>query len=150
MKQNAKQLALEALENGYLISLGICDADGPWVADVIYVHDDEMNIYWMSKPQRRHSIAIDGEYSHVAGSVTVSVRADQSDEGLQISGVAEKVESPSADLLKQWFKKRGKTFPLTEILHGIVLIDHDWYKLTPDRIELIHKEAFGRDRKTIK
>ena len=31
---------------------------GIWVADVIFIHDDDLNVYWMSHPECRHSKAI--------------------------------------------------------------------------------------------
>ena len=46
-KEETKELILEVLEKGYLMSLGTQDGGGVWVADVIYVYDEEMNIYGM-------------------------------------------------------------------------------------------------------
>ena len=43
-----KQLIQEVLEKGYLMSLATLDDGGVWVADVIYIHDDDLNIFWMS------------------------------------------------------------------------------------------------------
>ena len=36
-----KELIKEVLEKGYLMSLATSDGGGVWVADVIYVYDDE-------------------------------------------------------------------------------------------------------------
>lgn len=128
------------------MSLGIVDEDGPWVADVIYIYDEAFNIYWMSQPTRRHSQAIDGGKQDVAATITVTQGPDQSDEGLQISGKAQRVSSPSTDLLKMWMKKKKR--PWTSAL-GAVMTNHVWYKIVPDRIELIHEVAFGRDRQKV-
>ena len=43
-----KKLVREVLEKGYLMSLGICDSGGVWVSDVIYVHNDNFEIFWIS------------------------------------------------------------------------------------------------------
>ncbi len=129
------------------MSLCIVDEQGPWVADVIYIADEDFNLYWMSTTKRRHSEAIDGGHDQVAATITVTQSADQPDEGLQISGVAKRLEKPSANLLKQWMKKMGKLYVPGM---GLLLDDHAWYQLTPDRIELIYQEKFGYDRQTVR
>ena len=58
MEHDIKKLIKEVLEKGYLMSLGTVDEGGVWVCDVIYIFDDDLNIYWMSKDFRRHSKAI--------------------------------------------------------------------------------------------
>ena len=147
MKPNFIEVTKQTLERGYLMSLGVVDADGPWVADVIYVFDEDLNIYWMSRTTRRHSVAIETFESHVAGTITVSQDPSDTDEGLQLSGVAERVENPSKELLVQWMKKKKKLTLLAPLVR-LVLDDHVWYKLTPDRIELISRKHF-RDRQRV-
>ena len=146
MTDELTRLTQSVLERGYLASLGIVDEQGPWVADVIYIADEDFNLYWMSTTQRRHSRAIDDGHDRVAVAITVTQSADQPDEGLQISGVAKRVEHPSLELLKQWMRKKRK--PLTSAI-GAVLTDHVWYQITPDRIELIYQEKFGYDRQKV-
>ena len=55
---NIKSLITEVLEKGYLMSLATVDDGGVWVADVIFIYDDALNIYWMSDSDVRHSKAI--------------------------------------------------------------------------------------------
>jgi len=140
------ELALKTLEKGYLMSLATTDQEGVWVADVIYIHDDDLNLYWMSRTGRRHSRAIDGGYPEVAATITVSNKPTDTDQGLQISGTAARLENPPLDLLKDWMKKKKK--PVTSAI-GSVLTDHVWYTLTPERIELINRDHF-RDRQTVR
>ncbi len=147
MTDELKHLTQTVLARGYLMSLGIVDEQGPWVADVIYIFDEDFNLYWMSTPKRRHSKAIDGGHDHVAAAIAVTQGPDQPDEGLQISGVAKRVEHPSLDLLKQWMNKKAES-PMTAA--GAVLSGHVWYQLTPDRIELIYQEKFDYNRKKVR
>ena len=51
-------LIKEILEKCYLMSLATLDDGGVWVSDVIFVHDEDLNIYWISDPDVRHSKAI--------------------------------------------------------------------------------------------
>ncbi|MBX4200639.1 hypothetical protein KW786_00765 [Candidatus Parcubacteria bacterium] len=45
MDHDIKKLILEVLEKGYLMSLGTQDSAGVWVCDVIYIFDEDLNIY---------------------------------------------------------------------------------------------------------
>src|SRR3989344_1765732 len=97
MENNVKKLIKEVLEKGYLMSLGTHDEGGVWVCDVIYIFDDEFNMYWMSKDSRRHSRAILIN-SSVAGTITVSGQGENN-LGIQFEGVAEKIEGSRFDLV---------------------------------------------------
>ncbi|NQV90216.1 hypothetical protein HQ487_02305 [Candidatus Uhrbacteria bacterium] len=146
MNEELTQITRQVLGRGYVMSLGIVDENGPWVADVIYVFDEELNVYWMSKTVRRHSLAIDGQYSRVAVTITVTHSAHQLDEGVQMAGMAMQVENPSEELIKQWMEKKQKMY-VSEM--GVVLPDHVWYKFIPDKIKLIHEEKFGYERQDV-
>lgn len=64
------------------MSLAVQDNGGLWVSDVVYVFDDNFNIYWMSDPDVRHSKAILVNLQ-VAGTITVSNKSKESDDVLQ-------------------------------------------------------------------
>lgn len=86
MGNNIKNLVQEVLEKGYLMSLGTIDDGGVWVADVLYVFDDNFNLYWMSNPDVRHSKAI-LKNQKVAGSITVNL-PKENNLGIQFEGIA--------------------------------------------------------------
>lgn len=137
----------KVLEQGYLISLGTVDDGGVWVADVIYVHDDDFNIYWMSSPGFRHSTAILNN-NNVAGAITVSQAPGEKDFGLQVSGCARKIGKVISPNIAIRYLKKKKKFELEDI--GKVLRDgYDWYVLEPTKIELIDQENFGFDKNDI-
>jgi uncharacterized protein YhbP (UPF0306 family) len=134
-----KNLALKVLEDGYVMSLGTLDDGGVWVADVIYVHDENFNLYWLSLPNVRHSQAIE-KNKKVACTVTASWTTDK-ERALQIEGVGEKIEGTLFEFEQKLEIKRGMDVPKVA---GEVLEDgHSWYKLTPTKIELLHSEHFG-------
>ena len=147
MNTELTQLTKLVLDRGYLMSLGIVDEQGPWVADVIYIFDDDFNLYWMSQPTRRHSQAIDSGSNRVAVAIAVTQGPEQPDEGLQISGTAQRIDVRDSSLLKLWMNKKQKEY-LPEM--GTVLDEHVWYKLTPDCIELIYQEKFDYNRQKVK
>ena len=142
--QDIKQLIQEVLEKGYLMSLGTVDSGGVWVADVIYIFDDKLNVYWMSDPDVRHSQAI-LKNNKVAGTITIS-RAGEDNLGIQFEGIAEKIDGPRFDLAKKHYIKRHKPEPkeIDDVLGG-----DSWYVLKPKKVELIHEKLFGFEKKNI-
>lgn len=140
-KDAVKKLILEVLDKGYLMSLATIDAGGVWASDVIYVYDDELNIYWMSDPDVRHSQAIINN-RQVAGSITVSDRGEDN-LGIQFAGIAEKIDETRHDLATKHYKKRNKPTPkeTDDILQG-----DSWYLLRPKKIELICERLFGFEK----
>jgi nitroimidazol reductase NimA-like FMN-containing flavoprotein (pyridoxamine 5'-phosphate oxidase superfamily) len=43
----------EYLPNIVHMSLGTCVDNQPWVCEVHFVYDDDLNLYWRSQPSRR-------------------------------------------------------------------------------------------------
>lgn len=140
-----KKLAQEVLNDAHLISLGTTDAQGVWVADVIYVSDEDLNLYWISMPQARHSQAIERN-GRVACSVTASHHTNK-ERALQIEGVAGKIDGPLFEYEKKLEAKRG--LPAPQAAGEILAKGHSWYVLRPTRVELIHSELFGYERKSV-
>ena len=145
-KFNLFTLVDEVLNSSYLMSLGVSDEQGLWVADVIFVHDDEGNIYWMSTDDRRHSMAIE-KNPNVAAAVTATMKPGDPDLGLQMSGEAEKIDAVPREVVLRYFRKQNKPEPAQDF---VVLERHTWYVFHPTRIELIHEPLFGYDRQQVK
>lgn len=144
--EDIKKLIQEVLEKGYLLSLATQDEGGLWVADVIYVHDENLNIYWLSQTQTRHSQAILTN-NMVAGTVTVSNNQGEQNLGIQFEGVAEKIEGDVLEIAKKHRAKRDKPEPQTE---GEILDQGEsWYKITPTKIELIYEPFFGYQKRVL-
>ena len=143
MERDIKRLIKEVLEKGYLMSLGTVDEGGVCVSDVIYVFDDEFNLYWISDPDTRHSKAI-LRTSKVAGTITAVDRGDEL--GVQFEGTAQKIEGARYDLAKKHLAKRNNSEPkeTDDVLQG-----DSWYGLKPVRIELIHKKFFGFEKQKL-
>jgi uncharacterized protein YhbP (UPF0306 family) len=144
MGNNIRELIKEVLSEGYLMSLGTVDDGGVWVADVIYIFDDNLNIYWMSKLFRRHSKAIE-QNSHVAGTITVSGQGEDN-LGIQFEGMVNKIEGERYDLAKKHYAKRKKPEPkeTDDVLDG-----GSWYQLKPVKMELIHEKLFGFEKQKL-
>jgi hypothetical protein len=145
---NSGLLALvsKVLDDAYLMSLGTVDKSGVWVADVIYVHDENFNLFWLSLPDARHSKALRSE-PRVACTVTASWKTD-AERALQIEGTASVVDGARFDFEKRLAAKRGLPSPSSP---GEALAEgYFWYVLRPERVELLHSEPFGYARQTVK
>ena len=127
----------EILGKGMLMSLGTVDDGGVWVADVGYVHDGDLCLYWLSRKDRRHSVAL-RQNPRVGASITVSVPSED-DLGLQLEGTAEELADMPAVVDAYW-KKRAEA-PKKPVTN-----EHAWYKLTPSKIELIDELNFGHEK----
>ena len=87
---DVRELVREVLESGHLMSLATSDDRGVWVSDVIYVHDDQLSIYWLSQRNTRHSRAI-LKNNRVAATITVSPDSRAPNVGLPLTGTAEEI-----------------------------------------------------------
>jgi|SRR6185437_15560937 len=137
--------AFEVLQNTHLMSLATTDEGGVWVAYVIFIYDDDLNLYFMSDPECRHSEAI-VKNGKAAGAISVGWKSKQNNFCLQFAGEAKKIEGPRYDLARKHLAKRGKP-PPTET--DDVLEGDSWYQLTPTMMELIDEEHFGYDKQKI-
>lgn len=128
----------EVLDRGYSMHLGTSDDHGPWVCTLIYIHDDDLKIYWMSDPDVRHSKVI-AEHPTVAAAITVS-EPHTPNLGVQVVGTATVLRGRRYDLAVKHFTKRRKAPPskIMDVLQG-----DKWYCLTPTAFDLIDEANFG-------
>lgn len=142
-----KKRIREVLNKTHLMSLATHDDVGPWVADVIFIYDEDMNIYWMSDPETRHSKAI-LKNNTAAGAITYSTKSKESNLGIQFEGIAKQLQGVQFELLIKHLAKRG--YPKPELSQARKILDGDlWYQITPSKIFLIDEENFGYDRKSL-
>lgn len=140
------KIIIDILEKGYLMSLGTVDDGGPWVSDVIYVHDNNMNIYWLSKTATRHSKAIENS-DQVAATITLSNSPDEPNLGLQIEGRATKLDGEHFELAAKHCQKRHQPEPAKD--QPYLDDDRAWYQLKPTKIEIINQPLWGFKKQSV-
>ena len=140
-----KNRVFEILNKTHLMSLGTLDDGGVWVSDVIFIFDENLNIYWMSNPDTRHSTAI-SKINLVSGTITQKKKSGKQNFEIQFTGKAEKIDVLRYDLACKHFEKRGKQKPeeSDDVLDG-----DSWYILIPNKIELIDEENFGFEKQSL-
>ncbi|MBI2798584.1 pyridoxamine 5'-phosphate oxidase family protein [Candidatus Saccharibacteria bacterium] len=82
--------------------LGTCAGNKPWVCEVHFVYDNDLNLYWRSLTSRRHSREIDSN-PKVAGNIVRQHTLDDYPHGIYFEGRAEKIDVEA---------ERNKAFPL--------------------------------------
>lgn len=78
------------------MSLGTSANNIPWVCEVHFAYDDQLNLYFRSKPSRRHSQEIAAN-PHVAGNIVAQHSLNDSVVGIYFEGSAEMLNDVSAD-----------------------------------------------------
>src|ERR1700754_2964088 len=80
----------EYLPNILHMSLGTSSDNRPWVCEVHFVYDDDLNLYWRSMPSRRHSQEI-AQNPNVAGNIVEQHAKNEKPRGLYFEGIAERL-----------------------------------------------------------
>ena len=128
------------LDGVKFMQLATSSDNQPWVVTVLFVHDGDMNIYWLSELHRRHSEDIAANPKVAAA---MAVKTSLPVIGLQVHGTAKIVKSPVVvqKVLAKYVAKHGlgKDFA-ARALKGIA--KHRLYKLTPESYRLFDEVHF--------
>ncbi len=111
------------------MSLATCASNKPWVCEVHFAYDQDLNIYFRSKPSRRHSQEI-AKNPNVAGNIVTQHKLGESVRGIYIEGRAEELSNVNeGNLAFRLFQERLKLG--SEILEDAKQEDgHKFYKIT--------------------
>ena len=126
-----KTLIEQYLADAKMMQLATVANGKPWVCNVWFANDGDMNIYWFSSVTRRHSGEV-AEDNHVAGAVCLSQTPEDKPRGLQFEGTAEVLDN-EADVQKAIRHYAGRIFPEEKVREFMAHPDkpHKFYKITP-------------------
>jgi uncharacterized protein YhbP (UPF0306 family) len=134
-KDKLKQYILDYLEQNRVMTLATCMDDIPWAASVMYAYDDDLNLYFISKPETRKT-------QNLLSNPKVSATINQFQKtpgkilGIQLEGTARKLDKTKNVQELELFKKRfdwAKDF----------LDDHELFQIAPKKIYYLDDEKFG-------
>lgn len=114
----------------------------PWCVTLVFVTDDKLNIYWVSKPDTRHSTEL-RDNPKIAVTIPVKLDIEGKKVGLSVEGEAVEVEDQTdLKLGVRLFADRYKTGDkwVEEFLMG--RNPHKLYKLTPKMFVLFDQVNF--------
>ncbi len=130
MSLNIESIIREYIDKSVHMSLATSTPDGkPWVCEVHFTYDDDLNLYWRSKSSRRHSLEIEAN-ANVAGNIVKQHDLSEYPHAIYFEGKAELVNDNDyfADIC-ELFKKRG--FDVGDMIDDAKNPDgHKFYKVT--------------------
>jgi uncharacterized protein YhbP (UPF0306 family) len=137
------ELVRQYLPRGRMMQIATASGDQPWICTVYFVEDDDLNLYWLSFPTRRHSQEI-AAHSKVA--VAVPIKFDKPVIGIQAEGVAEPVTDKQvvADVMRRYverYNSGGQFYDLFVAGKN----QHVMYKFTPSKYVLFDEVTFPGD-----
>lgn len=134
-----RKLIVAYLQEAKMMQLATVGADGrPWVCNVWFAVDKDLNVYWFSATTRRHSKEI-LQNSHVAAAICLPRGPeDASRGGIQLEGTAKVLTKPTEVAVAMKYYVGRKIFTASQVADFMkhVTKPHRFYKITPSSIVL--------------
>lgn len=132
----------EYIDKTVHMSLGTSKDGKPWVCEVHFAYDDDLNLYFRSLASRRHSQEITNN-QNVAGNIVKQHELGEPAIGVYFEGIAKQLEP--GDEQDKAFECVTKRLQASEdILDEAKRADgHQFYKITVDKFYLFGK--FGNE-----
>lgn len=138
---NLRKLIEDYLRIGRMMMVATVAGDQPWNCTLMFVADENLNLYWISKSDTRHSKEIH-KHQKVAAAIPIKF-ADLTVVGLQVEGDAELVEN--ADEIKHAIRLFTDKFNRGEAWYKSFIAgknEHKLYKIKPRLFVLFDRENF--------
>lgn len=143
--QLTKQHVLDFLKQHKLMQVATY-GDFPWIANVYYAFDDDLNLYFLSNEKTLHC-------RHIAQNEKVAVSVVDSDQGLhdpqiglQMWGVAKKVSDIEKlryvlAMWKQTLNEKDDNLSAENVVSNVV--KSKVFRISPKRIKIFSKQLFN-------
>src|SRR5476649_580094 len=95
---DVERVVREYIEQVIHLSLGTSKDNKPWVSEVHFAYDEDLNLYYRSLPSRRHSQEI-AENPNVAGNIVKQHSLEDGVLGVYFEGTAKQLK-PGSELDK--------------------------------------------------
>jgi uncharacterized protein YhbP (UPF0306 family) len=140
MEIDVENVVREYIEKTVHLSLGTSRDNKPWVCEVHFAYDDNLNLYFRSKASRRHSEEIAAN-PNVAGNIVKQHELDEAVVGAYFEGKCRMLElGEELELAYECISKRLKSGAGHEMLEEARTEDgHKFYKITVE-----NRYVFGR------
>ena len=145
---NTEQTIRDYLPQIIHLSLATANDNKPWVCEVHFAYDDDLNLYYRSLSSRRHSQEIAAN-PHVAGNIVKQHQLGEYPVGVYFEGTAKLLKS-GAEQNKAFEVINGRFGIGDKILEDAARPDgHKFYKITVDTFYVFGKfdDAGGKKYK---
>ena len=144
-RRKIEQIIREYAKEAKMMQLATAKDGRPWVCNVWFATDDNLNFYWFSAMTRRHSQEVQAN-PYVAASVCLPQTPSDAAIALQIEGRAEELVKPgdTAQAMKCYV---GRVFNLKQVKEFMKhpTKPHRFYRLTPKSIILFDTVHFPNE-----
>lgn len=137
------ELIRQYLPKGRMMQIATVSGDQPWICTVYFVEDDDLNLYWLSLPTRRHSQEI---ATHNKVAIAVPIKFDKPVTGIQAQGTAAPVtdERVIADVMRRYVDRYNSGQQFYDLFVA-GQNQHVLYKFTPSKYVLFDEVTFPDD-----
>lgn len=126
---NIEAIVREYIDKSLHMSLGTSANNKPWVCEVHFAYDEDLNLYWRSLTSRRHSQEI-AQNPNVAGNIVRQHGLTDVPHGIYFEGTAEQiVDEAERQRVFPYMQKRLGTSE-TKLEEARDPNGHQFYKLT--------------------
>jgi len=144
---NVESIIRKHLQSGRMMQLATVNGDQPWCCTVYFVPDENLNLYWISTPERRHSQEIH-RHGKAAAAIPITYLPNDGDfvVGVSVEGHASLVEDPNeiTTAMKLYADRYGNDEVwIQDFLAG--KNPHKPYKLKPSLFVLFDSKEFPND-----
>ncbi|MBI2012566.1 pyridoxamine 5'-phosphate oxidase family protein [Candidatus Curtissbacteria bacterium] len=139
-----RSLIEEILRDSREMILATSNGSNPWATTLVFGHDEDFNLYWMSPDDTRHSREL-AKNPQVAAAINKQPTGENA-KGLQIEGNGYKLEKEEEiGAAREFFVKRGGDLPLPKTPQEAEPISpgSSWYVLKPSKIYVYYGPLFG-------
>lgn len=143
---NVEKVIREYLPGVIHMSLATSRDNKPWVCEVHYVFDDDLNLYFRSTVERRHSKEI-ADNPYVAGNIVEQHSVDQKPRGVYFEGKAELLADVDENHVA--YKLYCERFDTDEEILEDAKSDggHKFYKISVDKFYLFDSRESSPSQK---
>lgn len=138
----AEEVARREINKCNIMQLATCADNIPWVVTVHFYADDDLNLYWCSRPDRRHSQEI---RQNTNASATILIHENTTEEnwviGITVSGKAEELKMLDGKLAQAYIDKLIKDPQMPQKIASGEIPDK-WYRLKPESMILFDTKNF--------
>lgn len=142
---SVEELIRKHLPSKKVMQLATCRDNQPWACNVHYYSDTDLNLYWFSDPDRRHSLEIK-ENPKVSAVIKVHENTPSEDYviGITAEGTAGLVTEMDDITLEEFRGKHNMSNEFMEKVKKGIQAER-FYKLTPTSFVLFDNKDFPGD-----
>ncbi len=143
MTPDIEQLIRGYLKKGHMMQVATVSGYQPWICTVYFVADEDLNLYWISVPGRRHSQEI-AAHTKVAAAIPIAYVAGEKVVGMQVEGDAAEV-ADEAELKKAAELYHARFSHDDDFVEDFVAgrREHKFYRIKPRLIVLFDEQTFA-------